>query len=108
MAWNDVFKPMAAYLDVPLVPWKQWLARLDEVLSSRDKNSRDDFVYTRMIELYRQAPLHTDPEAETVAPRMSNEVALRELPSLAAARPLSHEDVEKWLLYWRSVGLISF
>jgi hypothetical protein len=37
------------------------------------------------------APLHTNPETEAFAPGMSDEVALREIPFLAAAIPLSQD-----------------
>lgn len=61
-----------------------------------------------LLDLYRQIPLHADAEAEAVAPRMSTEIAVREIPALAAAKQLSTDDVDKWLFYWRSIGFIKF
>jgi hypothetical protein len=49
-----------------------------------------------------------DPSATNTMPRMYNENALRESPTLAAAQPLTERDIDSWLSYWKSVSLVSF
>jgi hypothetical protein len=109
--WNLLFKRIASTLDVPLVPWSQWLTKLEAELEVEQEPScsrTEDTSALLLLDLWRQIPLHTDPEAEAVSPRMSTKLAVQEIPSLAAARQLSTEDVDKWLFYWRSIGFLSF
>jgi hypothetical protein len=73
-----------------------------EALTTSSKGNETTAI--ALLDTYRTV----DPSATKITPRMSNENALRESPALAAAGPLTEEDIDSWLSYWKSVSLISF
>jgi hypothetical protein len=57
---------------------------------------------------YRDVRINSDPEAEALLPRLSTKIAEMVVPSLTNIRPLSIDDVDKWMLYWKKIGRIQF
>jgi hypothetical protein len=117
--WNTVFERIASTLNVDLVPYSIWLARLESKRLEFEReattkfggsggNARKNTVFQLLDIFYRVVHVHSDPEAEALLPRVSTEVAERVVPSLTCIRQLSIEDVDKWMLYWKDVGLIDF
>jgi hypothetical protein len=112
--WGTIFDAFSALLGVPLVPYSEWLARLEEsgkatvAASGTEKN--DDLRNNPalwIIELF-----HTDSMGIASARGIS-------LLSIDEAQKVSEtlrgdnlwqlgiEDVKRWLDYWRNMGLLS-
>jgi len=96
-----IFGRVAQTLGVPIVPFSDWLAKLEALATSPEGNKTTAIA---LLDTYRMV----DPSATKLMPRMSNENTLRESPTLAAARPVTEKDIDSWLSYWKSVSLISF
>jgi hypothetical protein len=113
--WNAVFRRIASTLNVDLVPYSDWLARLEskrlefdgETTASGEKAKRPN-AFNLLDIFYRPALIHSDPETEAFLPKISTEVARRVVPSFDSMRRLNDDDVDKWLTYWKSIGLIGF
>ena len=99
--WRHIFGRVSQTLGVPVVPFHDWLARLEALATSSEGKEATAIA---LMETYRGV----DPSASKIMPRTSNENALRESPTLAAAQPLTEKDIDSWLSYWKSVSLISF
>jgi hypothetical protein len=115
--WNTVFGRIASTLNVDLVSYSEWLARLEsERLRFEQKATmkRSGVIAMRptafqLLDIfYRVAHVHSNPEAEALLPKMSTQIAQRVVPSLATIRQLSIEDIDKWMMYWKSTGRIQF
>ena len=100
-SWRYIIGRVSRTLGVPIVPFLDWLARL-EALAASSRDSETTAI--ALLETYRTV----DPSATNITPRMSNVAALRESPTLAAAQPLTEKDIDSWLSYWKSASLISF
>ena len=101
VSWRYIFGKVSQTLDVPVVPFSDWLARLEALTTSSKGNE------TKAIALLETCRT-VDPSAPKFVPRMSCETALRESPTLAAVQPLTDRDIESWLSYLKSVSLVSF
>jgi hypothetical protein len=84
-----------------MIPFREWVARL-EALTTTSKG--DEITAAALLEVYRQV----DPSATRIIARMASENAQRESPTLAAAQPLTEEDIDSWLSYLKSDSFISF
>ena len=110
--WGTIFDAFSALLGVPLVPYSEWLARLEEsgkvIVAAREKN--DDLQNNpalRIIELFR-----TDSMGIASArglSLLSIDEALKVSETLRGDKlpQLGIEDVKRWLSYWRSTELLS-
>ena len=101
VSWRYIFGKVSQTLDIPVVPFSDWLARLEALTTSSKGNE------TKAIALLETCRT-VDPSAPKFVPRMSSENALRDSPTLAAAQSLTDRDVDSWLFYLKSVSLISF
>ncbi|KAG1725077.1 acyl transferase domain-containing protein [Suillus paluster] len=110
VSWTVPMREAARIMNVPLVPYTQWLASLEkQALSQTAKASQinpalrllDFFRYT----IRRKNLTNTDNFLE---PELSCAKALQESPTLQSivSSPLGPQDVAKWMAYWRSVGFI--
>jgi len=102
----------ASWLNVPLIPYPEWLSRLTEEYKSQ---SRSDANLERMqvtnpalrlFSFYDAA--HTGPEWEPLgAARLDVSRAVCVSKVLAeGVEPLGEENVRKWLAAWRSSGFL--
>ena len=99
--WRYIFGRVSQTLNVPIVPFPDWLGRLEALVSS---SKGSDTRAVALLEIYRTA----DPTATKIMPHTSIENALRESPTLAAAQPLTERDIDSWLSYWKDSSFISF
>lgn len=100
VSWRYIFGKVSRTLNVPVVPFSDWLARLEALTTSSRGNE------TKAIALLETCRT-VDPSAPRFVPRMSSENALRESPTLVAAQPLMDRDIDSWLSYLKSVSIIS-
>lgn len=101
VSWRYIFSKVSQALGVPVVSFSDWLARLEALTTSSKDN---DTKAIALLETCRTV----DPSAPKFVPRMASENALRESPTLTAVQPLTDRDIDSWLLYLKSVSLISF
>jgi hypothetical protein len=116
--WNAVFTRIASTLNVGLVPYSDWLARLESKRLEFEAeataklrsggNAKRPNAFNLLDVFYRPALIHSDPETEAFLPKVATDVARRVVPSFSSMRQLDDGDVDKWLTYWKSVGLIEF
>jgi hypothetical protein len=116
--WNSVFGRIASILNVDLVPYSDWVARLEsnrlefeeEAAANRGSggSAKRPNAFNLLDIFYAPAVLHSNPETEAFLPKISTEVAQRVVPSFGSIRQLGDDDIDRWLTYWKSIRLIDF
>ncbi len=101
--WSSIIEPIAQSLEVPTIPYRDWLTKLE--------NLREDSALkvnaSHLVAIYRRQVDDSDAEVLTV-------IRLKNLEALKASRTLSDvdlpilcsDDTDRWLEYWRCIGLI--
>ncbi|KAL0958751.1 hypothetical protein HGRIS_014075 [Hohenbuehelia grisea] len=107
--WTSLFENFGLALNVPMVPYAEWLAALEAIPQDQQTGSAADLL--RLLDFFQSAnkPL---PSADAEAfgfPRMSTAKAVKEAPSLLAGhlQPLGSYDAYAWLGYWRQTGFLT-
>ncbi|KAJ3513618.1 hypothetical protein NLJ89_g2846 [Agrocybe chaxingu] len=111
--WNDLVKPASKVLDVPLVPYLEWFARLEA--SARDADEHGPATVNqraalRLTHFYSIAlgvsRFHT--ESGGLLAKVVSDKGYRASPSLRAdtVSRLGEHDVKKWMAYWREIGFL--
>ena len=105
--WDDVFDYIAKKLDVPLVSYPEWLSKLKEA-STTVKNAQEHSAL-RLLEFYGSLTRGTGSEAGGL-PSCNTEVTRGVCPVLngEGSRDVKGEEIQKWLDYWKSLGLLKF
>jgi hypothetical protein len=107
VAWNAMMEPLANSLTVPLVPYTEWLGRLEFTASEGYKGPRPAAM--RILQLYRRGgKFGSDSESLGLLPRVDSAKGIASSTTLSnpALPSLSAQDVEKWVAYWRSINFI--
>ena len=105
--WDDVFGHVAKKLDVPLVSYREWLSKLKKV--STTVKSAQEHSALRLLEFYGSLTQGSGSEAGGL-PSCNVEVARGACPTLngEGLRGVTAEEIQRWLDYWRSLGLLKF
>ncbi|KAJ7655842.1 hypothetical protein DFH06DRAFT_992336 [Mycena polygramma] len=104
--WSNIASAIANDLGVPLVPYADWLTRLENAAKTEKA-----FRAPRLLGFFQSASRHTSEEYDAFGfPKldMSNALKASETLRRSATSPtywLGGGDVEKWMGYWQSVGL---
>lgn len=110
VAWNTVIQSVATNLGVPVVPYDEWLSRLQRF--SADAESQNVFVQAsaqhpalRLLDFYSlaggQSNAKTDSEGEAFSgTRLETRQTVRVSKTLAQCPSLGEENVKSWLNYW--------
>jgi hypothetical protein len=112
VSWNGIFEPIAKELNVPIVPYGDWLAKLDESLihAKSEVEAVKENPALRLIEFFRTNGADKIPPGREAGgfPIMSTEVAVQVAESLTEAKLplLGTEDALNWVKYWKSVGFL--
>jgi hypothetical protein len=116
--WDAVFRRIASTLNVDLVPYSDWLARLESNRLEFEReamtklggggSTRRPNAFTLLDMFYKPVVIRSDLRTEAFLPKVSTEIAQRVVPSFGSMRQLNDDDVDKWLTYWKSTGLIEF
>ena len=110
--FNTLIGSAASWLNVPLVPFPEWLSMLTEEHKSQSHSDASlermqaNNPALRLFSFYDSA--RTGPEWEPLgAARLDVSRAVRVSKVLAeGAKPLGEENVRKWLAAWRSSGFL--
>ncbi|KAJ7123111.1 hypothetical protein C8R44DRAFT_735702 [Mycena epipterygia] len=109
--WTSLMTLIAADLDVPLVPYAEWLARLEHAARSsfQTESEKPQIGAFKLLEFYRMAsqPSVAQGMVESMGllPVVAIEKGLPTSASLRNAPLLGRADVGAWMSYWRSVVL---
>jgi len=96
---------IAQKFDVPLVPWAEWLGRLEKLKPSTLKNEN---AALRLLGFYKAARADDHRDAGGIS-RYDLSIAMSETTVLDPEKlsDIGPDDVQKWLDFWRSIGCIS-
>lgn len=97
---------IAQKFDVPLVPWAEWLGRLEKLKPSTLKNEN---AALRLLGFYKAARADDYRDAGGIS-RYDLSIAMSETAVLDPEKlnDIGPDDVQKWLDFWRSIDCISF
>lgn len=102
--WRTTFNVFAKKLDVPLVPFHEWLARI-EAFGEADPEGGRVVPALRLAEFYKElgeAGFGSMSRMENVSTVKAQEVSA----TLRHMAPLTEADAEKWLAYWQRSGVL--
>lgn len=106
--WSDIFNVLSALTGARLIPYSQWVTRLERLLVDGGANMAGEVSHAlRLLDFFhdRQEKLKTAPTNKLLGdaydgllfPRVDMTEMLRVSPSLREVRPLDASDVETWL-----------
>lgn len=93
--------PIAKSLDVPLVPYREWLQALEDSSSGDESKQRNPAL--RLLEFFCSGVARMGPEWEPVgvARLRMTKARLVSATLMEGAMPcLGEEDVQRWLRFW--------
>ncbi|KAF9543799.1 hypothetical protein CPC08DRAFT_730396, partial [Agrocybe pediades] len=107
-----IMKSLSETLNVPLVPYMEWFARLESSANDEDEsaaaseNSRDALRMTHFYRLGLNASKTT--ESMGLLAKVRSEKGLRASPSLKSdsVLPLSAQKVNDWVAIWKKIGFL--
>ncbi|KAF8514478.1 hypothetical protein JB92DRAFT_2789445 [Gautieria morchelliformis] len=109
--WEAVIGHMANTLTVPVIPYDEWLARLEASPRTDEDLHRNPALH--LIDFYRASAVPGDIEAVQDREAMGiamykTTVTAAEAPSLSTSRltRLGRDEVESWIGYWKSKGVL--
>jgi len=105
VSWDFIFAYIAKIMGVPLVPYLEWFARL-EASESEGQDVVEQNSAVRLLEFYR--PKTGASSGNVSFRKLVTSTAESAAPALRDANALGESDVQKWLDYWKTVGVISF
>ncbi|OBZ73483.1 Nonribosomal peptide synthetase 14 [Grifola frondosa] len=113
MPWSNVMSHISAALNVPLVPYREWFARLEQGLSiSKDtKTSRQLEAGLRLLEYYRPGcevdhPYRAVMENNGLAFAVAVDEGCKASTKLRNAGQIDAKETQKWMRYWRDIGYL--
>jgi hypothetical protein len=112
--WTDLFSPIAAALGVPLVPYADWLARLEVDLADTSRSEVEAATNNpalRLISMFRpfqQGSVTTGGREAMGVARLQTTEAVKASPALRPENlaPLGAKDALAWVKFWKSAGLL--
>ncbi|KAJ6458386.1 hypothetical protein C8R47DRAFT_1203181 [Mycena vitilis] len=104
VSWSILAKVIADNFGVPVVPYAEWLAKLES--ASQIPETPKSFRAPRLMPFFRAQNGRTAAAEAFGFPKMVSTNAVTASQSLRFTNcQLGEKDVKEWLRYWRSVGL---
>ena len=109
--WESVISAVQKDLNLPLVPYGQWLASLERVKA--DPGSQDEnelitrYPALKILEFFADAGKESASSEAMGMPMLESTNAQQCSKTLKNMQPLSDADVLSWISYWRRVKFIS-
>lgn len=110
--WSDMANPLARIIDARVVPYAEWLARLEHEWKAQGIRQISPFLEPaiRLMDVYRSTcpddhPARPITESNGLFPMLSIDKALRASPTLQDPDlpPIQESDIAAWIRYWRHV-----
>ncbi|PSR76147.1 hypothetical protein PHLCEN_2v8645 [Hermanssonia centrifuga] len=107
--WSTIANPIATELDLPLVPYTEWLSLLTKSRKGLESKIEQEVVKVnsalKLLDFFTQISLA--PESREMAmPRLDLSQARSNSPALNEVKPLSADIALKWISYWRHSGFL--
>lgn len=104
--WDVVMGYVAQKFDVLLVPWAEWVERLEK---SEPSTSENENAALRLLGFYKAARVDDSRDAGGIS-RYDLSIAMSETTVLDPENLSDNglDDVQKWLDFWESIGCISY
>ncbi|KAF7374105.1 Acetyl-CoA synthetase-like protein [Mycena sanguinolenta] len=102
--WHALAEVVAAEFKIPLVPYTEWLNRLEH--AAKAEGNTVPLRASRLLEFFRS--LHQQSGEDAFGfPKLAMTQALASSQSLRTGKcRLEEKDVKEWIKYWRNVGLL--
>ena len=116
--WSSVLQYFAKELDLPVAPYKEWLADLRKahakLNAGRLTPTEVEGIFQenpalRLIEFFEaaEATAMKDSLEPLNVPKLDVTKALKAAPSLKKAEQVAHERVQRWIQFWRKTGFLA-
>ena len=105
--WNVVMGYVAQKFEIPLVPWAEWLDKLEKLGPPTPENGN---TALGLLEFYKAVKVEgSDHQDAGNIPRCDMSVAMSETAALdpEGLSDTGSRDVQKWLDFWGSIGCVS-
>jgi hypothetical protein len=104
--WRTLAAAICMELDVPLVPYTDWLSRLENAAKGRN-HAAPVLRASRLLQFFQTVDGHNSNVEAFGLPKLDMRRALHSSESLRrAGRQLGAGDVTQWIKYWYSVDLL--
>ncbi len=107
--WSTIANPIATELDLPLVPYTEWLSMLTKSGKGLESKLEQEVVKVnsalKLLDFFTQISLEPD-SREMAIPRPDLSQARSNSSALDELKPLSADIVLKWISYWRHSGFL--
>jgi hypothetical protein len=111
VAWSAIAEPLSKILNVPLVPYDEWLDALasEDAVSEEDVRSNPAILLLDFFLSGAAAIASFDTPEVLALPRLSIARAKEssDILSSGEVRSVGAGEVGKWLAYWRSSGFLA-
>ncbi|KAK7677662.1 hypothetical protein QCA50_019353 [Cerrena zonata] len=108
--WDTVITTLEKELQLPLVPYDQWLASLERVKAdpgSQDENELlDRYPALKVLDFFADGGKENGSSEAMGMPNLNTEGAQRCSTTLRNALSLSEGDVLAWIAYWRKCKFV--
>ncbi|EJD45598.1 acetyl-CoA synthetase-like protein [Auricularia subglabra TFB-10046 SS5] len=109
--WTSLFTTFSQQTGVPLVPYPEWLARIEKEVTEHgaiDVAKARAIPVLRLLDFFRVigGEAGAGIEGFTGFEYLATENAQRVSPTLREMQELQSADVEKWVTYWRRSGVV--
>lgn len=98
--WDIITNTASDILDVPIIPYKEWVSKLHVAAKDADSEAPKRNPAIKLLQFFE------NDLAEESNIVIATEKAVAVSPTLRMARKLRREDVEMWIGYWKTVGLL--
>lgn len=109
VSWTSIFQTVSQTLEVPLVPYSEWFAKLEKSLEDKSVSEVDQMRRNpalRLLEFFRKG-LTDDPRTEFPGiVKLEIDKALRVSPTFQGSPQLGASDVNLWLAFWKKTGFL--
>jgi len=115
--WNEIFRAVSSSLSLPLIPYSEWVARLQDasLKAGGDASVADHIPAIKLIDFFRTAfpstPSGSVSEGyrpkEALGADLATEKTIGVSGTLRDLEQLNEKDVRRWLQYWESHSFLA-
>lgn len=105
---SSILQSLASTLSIPLVPYSEWLAKLEVAAANLGSGSNDNPAVS-LLEFFRSRGDIVDEDVKEAmfGTLLATTRATALAPTLRSLPQLRSEDVGQWVAYWRKVGFLT-
>ncbi|KZO93870.1 acetyl-CoA synthetase-like protein [Calocera viscosa TUFC12733] len=111
-SWDDIFAAMSKELGVPLIPFQDWVAQVEQESAAGGRSAAERIPAIKLLDFFRRIVSGGSPElggsgspARAGQTQFETTNAVQVSETLRTLQRLNEDDVERWLQYWRKHSL---